>query len=76
MDLLSSKTGPNRMEHHTDLYHGEELIIRRGQTFQMELEFNRPFNAETDKLHMDLKTGTKHKDKVSVCRHTFQHHLS
>ncbi|XP_008297794.1 protein-glutamine gamma-glutamyltransferase K [Stegastes partitus] len=58
MDLLSSKTGQNRQEHHTDLYHGDELIIRRGQTFQMELEFNRPFYADNDKLHLDMKTGS------------------
>uniref|UniRef100_A0A8C4NQV4 Protein-glutamine gamma-glutamyltransferase K n=1 Tax=Dicentrarchus labrax TaxID=13489 RepID=A0A8C4NQV4_DICLA len=53
----SEITGQNRQEHHTELYHGEELIIRRGQTFQIELELNRPFNADTDKLHLDLKTG-------------------
>ncbi|XP_037643406.1 protein-glutamine gamma-glutamyltransferase K isoform X2 [Sebastes umbrosus] len=57
VDLLSSKTGQNRQEHHTDLYQEDELIIRRGQTFQMELEFNRPFNADNDKMHLDLKTG-------------------
>lgn len=58
VDLLSSKTGQNRVEHHTDLYDGDEMIIRRGQTFQIEMELNRPFNASTDKLHLDLKTGT------------------
>lgn len=58
VDLLSSKTGQNRAEHHTDLYHGDELIIRRGQTFQIEMELNRPFNPDTDKLHLDMKTGT------------------
>ncbi|KAK6325845.1 hypothetical protein J4Q44_G00051870 [Coregonus suidteri] len=57
VDLLSSKTGQNRLEHHTDLYHGNELIIRRGQTFQIELDLSRPFNSNTDKLHLDLKTG-------------------
>uniref|UniRef100_A0A673XAR5 Protein-glutamine gamma-glutamyltransferase K n=1 Tax=Salmo trutta TaxID=8032 RepID=A0A673XAR5_SALTR len=57
VDLLSSKTGQNRMEHHTDRYHGNELIIRRGQTFQIELDLSRPFNSNTDKLHLDLKTG-------------------
>ncbi|XP_054625205.1 protein-glutamine gamma-glutamyltransferase K [Dunckerocampus dactyliophorus] len=57
VDLLSSKTGQNRQEHHTDLYHGDELIVRRGQTFQIELEFNRPFSTDTDKLHLDLRTG-------------------
>lgn len=57
VDLLSSKTGQNRQEHHTDQFHGDELIIRRGQTFQIEMELNRPFNADADKLHLDLKTG-------------------
>ncbi|XP_061696121.1 protein-glutamine gamma-glutamyltransferase K isoform X2 [Syngnathoides biaculeatus] len=56
VDLLSSKTGTNRQSHHTDLYHSEELIIRRGQIFQIALELNRPFSAETDKLHLDLRT--------------------
>lgn len=58
VDLLSSKTGQNRAEHHTDLYHGDDLIIRRGQTFQIEMELSRPFSADTDKLHLDMKTGT------------------
>lgn len=70
MDLLSSKTGQNRQEHHTDLYHGDEMIIRRGQTFQIEIELNRPYDANTDKLHMDLKTGMER--RVPVTHYTFQ----
>ncbi|XP_047225173.1 protein-glutamine gamma-glutamyltransferase K [Girardinichthys multiradiatus] len=58
VDLLSSKTGQNRVEHHTDLYHGDKLIIRRGQTFQMEIEFNRPFSTDMDKMRLELKTGS------------------
>lgn len=58
VDLLSSKLGQNRREHHTDQFDESELIIRRGQTFQIEMELNRPFNADTHKLHLDLKTGS------------------
>uniref|UniRef100_A0A8C6L417 Protein-glutamine gamma-glutamyltransferase K n=1 Tax=Nothobranchius furzeri TaxID=105023 RepID=A0A8C6L417_NOTFU len=57
VDLLSSGLGQNRVEHHTDQFHGDELIIRRGQTFQIEIELSRPFSAETDKMHLELKTG-------------------
>lgn len=57
MDLLSSKTGQNRKEHHTEQYYGNELIIRRGQTFQIMLDLSRHFNINTDKLHLELKTG-------------------
>lgn len=57
IDLLKSNKEPNRLEHHTDRYHSENLIIRRGQTFQMSIELSRPFNSKTDKLNLDLKLG-------------------
>ncbi|XP_060762341.1 protein-glutamine gamma-glutamyltransferase K [Neoarius graeffei] len=57
VDLLSSKTGQNRKEHHTEQYFSNELIIRRGQTFQIMIDLSRPFNINTDKLRLELKTG-------------------
>ncbi|TRY99706.1 hypothetical protein DNTS_025243 [Danionella cerebrum] len=58
VDLLSKKSDWNRKQHHTDQYWGDQLIIRRGQTFQIDLELSRPFNGNTDKLHLELKTGS------------------
>uniref|UniRef100_A0A4W5QPC5 Protein-glutamine gamma-glutamyltransferase K n=1 Tax=Hucho hucho TaxID=62062 RepID=A0A4W5QPC5_9TELE len=58
IDLMKIKTGLNRLEHHTDRYYGDDLIIRRGNTFMMWLDLSRPYYPKTDRLHLELKTGS------------------
>ncbi|XP_028260540.1 protein-glutamine gamma-glutamyltransferase K-like [Parambassis ranga] len=58
IELMKNKSGENRTEHHTSLYQSENFIIRRGQSFQMWMTLSRPFDPTTDKLHLDLKTGS------------------
>ena len=47
----------NRAAHHTDEYEQEELIVRRGQEFELTMTFDRAFNKEADSVFLQFTTG-------------------
>lgn len=47
----------NRKAHHTDDYEIQQLIVRRGQVFDVTLTFNRDYKSEDDVIVVQLATG-------------------
>ncbi|XP_053323838.1 protein-glutamine gamma-glutamyltransferase K [Spea bombifrons] len=50
VDLLKARSGENRRSHHTDEFEYDELIVRRGQPFQICVTFKRAFNPKSDQI--------------------------
>ncbi|XP_077993726.1 protein-glutamine gamma-glutamyltransferase K-like [Glandiceps talaboti] len=47
----------NRRAHHTDEYELNNLIVRRGQSFDITVTFDRPYNEDNDKITLEMKMG-------------------
>lgn len=56
LKLYDLRLEKNSIEHHTDSYVSEELIVRRGQPFKIQITFNRDVSKE-DKLQFVIMTG-------------------
>ena len=48
----------NRTAHKTEKYEAEGLIIRRGQTFDVTVTFNRQYKPDTDTIVLQFVTGS------------------
>lgn len=47
----------NREVHKTDDYEAQQLIIRRGQTFDVTVTFNREYQPDSDVIILQFVTG-------------------
>ncbi|XP_009957357.1 PREDICTED: coagulation factor XIII A chain, partial [Leptosomus discolor] len=47
----------NKQQHHTDKYYSPKLIVRRGQPFQIQIDFNRPYKPEADQFWLEYLIG-------------------
>ncbi|XP_072366123.1 coagulation factor XIII A chain-like [Scyliorhinus torazame] len=57
VDVHTNPGGINKTRHHTDLYDCNNLIVRRGQPFQITITFNRAYDAGKDKLWIEFLIG-------------------
>ncbi|KAM9308289.1 coagulation factor XIII A chain [Gastrophryne carolinensis] len=57
IELYKQQYEKNKKEHHTDRYYNNRLIIRRGQTYDIRINFNRPYNPENDRFWVEYVIG-------------------
>ncbi|XP_061619651.1 coagulation factor XIII A chain-like [Phyllopteryx taeniolatus] len=51
---MKKRDETNKILDHTALYHSENLIVQRGQEFQVNITFNRLYNPNKDKFAVEL----------------------
>ncbi|XP_077399589.1 coagulation factor XIII A chain [Vanacampus margaritifer] len=58
VDLMRNRDESNKTLHHTSPYNCDNLIVRRGQEFQVNITFNRPYKPNTDKFAVEFVIGS------------------
>ncbi|XP_025746652.2 coagulation factor XIII A chain [Callorhinus ursinus] len=51
--LFKERWDTNKMDHHTDKYENNKLIVRRGQSFFIQIDFNRPYDPRRDLFRVE-----------------------
>ncbi|NXL88834.1 F13A factor, partial [Alectura lathami] len=47
----------NKQQHHTEKYFNPKLIVRRGQPFQIQIDFDRPYEPKRDQFWLEYLIG-------------------
>ncbi|XP_046496447.1 coagulation factor XIII A chain [Equus quagga] len=55
--LFKEKWDTNKLDHHTDKYDSNKLIVRRGQSFYIQIDFNRPYDPRRDIFRVEYVIG-------------------
>ncbi|XP_049998301.1 coagulation factor XIII A chain isoform X3 [Alexandromys fortis] len=55
--LFKERWDSNKIDHHTDKYDNDKLIVRRGQTFYIQIDFNRPYVPRQDHFRVEYVIG-------------------
>ncbi|XP_060100173.1 coagulation factor XIII A chain [Heteronotia binoei] len=55
--LFSREHEVNKRDHHTEKYNNLKLIVRRGQPFHIQIDFNRPYNPQVDQFWIEYVIG-------------------
>ncbi|XP_051927310.1 coagulation factor XIII A chain, partial [Hippocampus zosterae] len=58
VDLMKKREQGNTIAHRTDAYQSNYLIVRRGQEFQLEITFDRPYQPNKDKFAVEFVIGS------------------
>ncbi|XP_011365377.1 coagulation factor XIII A chain [Pteropus vampyrus] len=55
--LFKERWDTNKIDHHTDKYDSNKLIVRRGQSFYIQIDFNRPYEPRRDLFRVEYVIG-------------------
>ncbi|KAF6344503.1 coagulation factor XIII A chain [Rhinolophus ferrumequinum] len=55
--LFKERLDSNKVDHHTDKYESNQLIVRRGQSFYIQIDFNRPYDPRRDLFRVEYVIG-------------------